>query len=185
MLLPSAAVAEVKRQLTDATNQMHRQAVQATRDFWLSYAKSTRSTASYRAALEDYMDAGLMSASGNILYRRPGGHPSGIDSARLREQLYDLLESVADKPRRLTVAEVAAAFPKATSRTTAWHPGIRLNGRTLTFGAGENKDVRDEFASHPVGGALYRALAQVAWTRNSGSYSWGSDEYLMDAARSD
>lgn len=182
--LPAASVAAVKQALRDATNAGHDQARAAAATFWEDYAKRTRSPCLYRERLEQWLRAGArtrLSAAAVVV----GPHPSGLNDHDL-DRLHDLLEAVADKPRKLTAADIQQRFPKVTNRAGTFAVGaeatIRLDGRELTWHVRENNHAVEVTYDQPVMCALMNALSQMKWTRATGGTRWGADEYATDAA---
>lgn len=187
VLLPAGAVPTVKKSLRDVTNALHETAQRAAHTFWEQYAQRTRSTRLYNERLEAYLHLSESSSRSHGFYSVPE-HPSGLDEESLVE-LHHLLVSVAERPHKLTSAEVAQAFPKATNRALNFDVGheatISIRGRTLRWHVNENNHAVDRAHEHPVMRTLFTALNRVKWTRGTGGTSWGSNEYADDAAQSD
>lgn len=76
----------------------------------------------------------------------------------------------------------ALAYP-STNRTSSWRCGeasISLEGRHLTWDVPENNHAVDHAHESWLGKALFTQLGRVKWTRGSGGYFVGNNEYNDD-----
>lgn len=80
-----------------------------------------------------------------------------------------------------TQARIDRYMPKATNKTTHFdveEGGIAFNNakRVVIWSVPRNNHACEKAREHPVGSALFRALARVAWTRKTGGSVIGNDE---------
>lgn len=78
----------------------------------------------------------------------------------------------------------ALAYP-STNRTSHWRCGeasISLEGRHLTWEVPDNNHAVDHARASWLGKALFDQLARVNWTRGSGGYFVGNNEYNQDSS---
>lgn len=74
------------------------------------------------------------------------------------------------------------AYP-STNRTSDWRCGeasVSLEGRHLTWDVPENNHAVDHAHDSWLGRALFAQLDRVKWTRGSGGYFVGNNEYNAD-----
>lgn len=72
-----------------------------------------------------------------------------------------------------------------TNRTSTWRCGeasIELEGRHLTWDVPDNNHAVDHARASWLGQALFDQLAHINWTRGSGGYFVGNNEYNQDTS---
>jgi hypothetical protein len=186
VLLPAAAVPEVKKALREAHNRHADAVYDHAKAFWKRHA--TQSRTKYTAAVDAYVSA-LRPSSG-----RSGYYATEFSSADLLAgdlhhvlSLLDHTTQRASKPLRgATWADMGhAGLAKATNRDVSFGAGdgvVSFDGRTLRWHTDQNKRSIERFESSVVGAALYAALDRVTWSRGTGGAARGQDEYGVDAA---
>lgn len=87
----------------------------------------------------------------------------------------------ASKGRKPTAEHWKKAFSApTTNRTRNWSCGeaaVRLEGRHLTWDVPDNNHAVDHARASWLGQALFAQLARINWTRGSGGYFVGNNEY--------
>lgn len=113
-------------------------------------------------------------------YRFRSAHAAGDD-----ETWFSLCQLFSVSKGRKPTAEhwkKALAYP-ATNRTTTWHcdeASVELDGRHLTWDVPDNNHAVDHAHDSWLGKALFAQLDRVTWTRGSGGYFVGNNEYNDD-----
>lgn len=184
IILPSAAVAPLKKQLRDFTNRLH--ADVRARAVRIHKEIRTTSVTKYRAE--------LTRRSGRV----HGGREAKLGYLGLVEHLaYDVLEGICRDAERggvklhqATVADVEQIAPKATNRTTVFavhdqygcpEASIDFDGRKVTWDVMEGNRNCENARASALGGTFFDALRRVTWTRGSGGVVVGNDEYNEDS----
>ncbi|PZT90131.1 MAG: hypothetical protein DI630_31405 [Gordonia sp. (in: high G+C Gram-positive bacteria)] len=96
------------------------------------------------------------------------------------------LESLfyASKGRKPTAEHWKSSLAApSTNRTREWRCGeatVSLEGRNLTWDVPDNNHAVDHARETWLGKALFTQLAKVKWTRGSGGYFVGNNEYNGD-----
>lgn len=196
--LPSAAVAPLKKALREHTNDFHaRVRKEAVR---LHKKMGTRSTAKYRKALFEAERAswdrpGPRSVS-NSFYANWGAPPKpstqtpdDMVSNAAFEVLWTVLHFAERGEKTLhvpTVADVEQVAPRPTNRTNHFpirthrggtEGGITFDGRTVTWNVMENNHAVENAHEAPLAAVFFNYLDSVKWTRGTGGYGTGNNEY--------
>lgn len=196
VLLPSAAVKQVRDKVWGVHNKIHDRAMELCQEFWREH--STRSVKTYEAEVKTFRErSNQISTQASRSWQ--GATDESVHEMAARQLAEELLERVSRsapdgswlgqgkvRPRRVTVRDLEQMEPKATTRTKSVCPGecsISFEGRTLHWHVSENNHAVERAYEHPVAQALMAALDKVQWTRGTGGSFWGSDEYADDAAR--
>ena len=180
--LPSVAVAPLRATLNTYTNTLHAKVVATIHEFWAKSAKQTRSSKLYTERLNIFIDAlyKANSASSRSIYNW-SPRSAGAYTDEQVSQIKWMLEGAAQKPHKLTLAEISKTFPKAINRTTSWsvglEAGISLKGRVITWFTGDNNHSVETAHEEPLAGIFFGFLSKVKWTRGTGGVGTGNDEY--------
>lgn len=189
LLLPAAAVAPLKKHLRETINGFRAEV--------LAEAKRIHRGIDTRSSKRYHREVQASQLSAAATFRRHGGHRF--------EQVYlaalDLLDSTNDyhwrekrAPRQVTSEDMTReGFPVLTNRSTVYpvvgglsgllvdgDAFLSITGRTVLWEVQENnravEDARDTLAAR----ALFGYLDGIRWTRSTGGYGVGNDEYHQD-----
>jgi hypothetical protein len=182
LLLPAAAVAEVKKALRDANNAHVDAVYRHAKAFWKAHA--TQSRTKYAAAAETYVE---------VLTPRTNHYDATAHSAA--DQLAGDLSSVLAMVERDTRGRslrgatwddmARCGLTKASNRDVQFGSddgSVIFDGRTIRWRTDQYKRSVERFENSGVGVALFAALGKVAWTRGTGGVAYAQDEYGVDVA---
>lgn len=172
LVLPTAAVSALRKDLTDATNRHHDAVLAECLRLWNGPIAKTSSAKLFRERLN-----------------------AAMTSARLPEavsnDVYYVMESLiggyqgSSAPRTPRASDVERMAPKANSRTVDFGGGnewsIRIDGAKLSYHSGDNKSQVERARAHPIVAAMFRNLARISWTRATGGVFAGNDEYNSES----
>lgn len=172
IILPAAAVAQVKEKVRKAQNQLAASVYTEVKRFWVEDAKRTRSTRGYMTAYDAYIQR-------NQRWPRLPEEAQNI--------AYQVLEDLSQAPRQATWADLERCdLSRANNRDNRFLLGettIYFAGREVSWHVSENNNACERAHQHPVAKAFFSALNQVNWTRGSGGVILGNDEYNRDAGK--
>lgn len=166
IVLPTAAVAQIKQALRKAQNEMH--------DAVLAEAKRLEPI---------YVDQ----------KPRRAHFPAGLPETRSEAAgyAYDVIVSrFCDRVGKAKTGRVVPADlrwvvgERATNRTTSFHCGaasVTFDGRKLHWEVADNNHAVDTARAQFLWRTLEQALRSVKWTRGTGGIIAGNDEYNEDA----
>lgn len=180
--LPSKDVAAVKGAVRDTANRLH----DNTRARVIALHKSFATTS--RTKYTERLNAATQA------------HYRAFDDTYARRSHDDLLASDAcafailhcrlmnapegKAPKQPTISDIARFAPRYTSRDTRFQCGsdatITFEGRTVHYVVSENNHAREHADRDPIVRAFFAALNRVNWTRGTGGYTVGNDEYNRD-----
>lgn len=189
LVLPSAAVAPLKKHLRETINGFRAEV--------LAEAKRIRRGIGTRSPEKYHREVQAKQLS--IAASR--GRSAGDRSKRVHLAALDLLESTSTHhwqekraPRQVTSEDMTReGFPVLTNRSTVYpvvgglsgllvdgDAFLSITGRTVLWEVQENnravEDARDTLAAR----ALFGYLDGIRWTRSTGGYGVGNDEYHQD-----
>lgn len=180
IILPSAAVAPLKKSLRDTGNKLHNAVLAECRAWWAK--NKTQSLDRYRQRLEE--------SSYNVVQAWQGGQrlrvPREQVALKYEESLRALQKIQFDsqfdgKPlRQVQVADLNRIAPRYTNRDTVFHCGeadIVFNDRNVIWTVSENNHAVDRAREHLLAKKFFQELKKVKWTRGSGGVIVGNDEY--------
>jgi len=171
LILPHAAVVAVRTAVVSAYNQ--------------------RQTADYTLALRFH--ASLVAAGKGKRGFSYASALSGLVQAHQTDDDGDgtwtiertILPRGATKPRLPRLKEFPHLPLRAKSVTvTLGEATIRFAGAVVRWETGENNHQVDRAHSHPIAHVFFAALEQVVWTRGSGGFGVGNDEYRRESQQS-
>jgi hypothetical protein len=187
LVLPSAAVAPLKKLLRDWTNELHEAVRAEAVRMHKEVAKGTRSARLYRERLE---------AEDHAYRERSRYRPPEARAEMVRACARAVLGHMVSHAERQgaathqpTVADVDAVVARATNRTDDFavlraagcqQATVRFQGRALTWHVPEGNHAVDEAHSCPLGQVFFAALDKVAWTRGTGGAAAYNTEYARD-----
>lgn len=175
--LPAAQVAPLKRMLREAVNDLH----EKTRAEAVRRHKSanTRSVDEYAKRLKIDTWGGF-----------------GKQNTMLDATVYAVLQHVWSEAKNgrtplhvPTVADVSRVVPKLTAKANAFPviglwgfhaASITFEGRRVTWDVDENNHAVDSAHEAPLAKDFFAALDRVNWTRATGGYGVGNNEYNRD-----
>lgn len=196
--LPSTAVAPLKKALREHTNDFHTRV----RDEAVRLHKKigTRSVAKYRKALFAAQRASWdeprprsVTSSFYANWSAPSKPSTRVSSEMVTQTAFDVLQTMlhfAERGEKAlhvpTVADVEREAQKATNRTTQFQVHtprggsegvITFRGRTVTWDIGENNHAVEAAHEAPLAAVFFAYLDSVKWTRGTGGYGVGNNEY--------
>lgn len=182
IVLPSVAIAPLRATLNTYTNTLHTKVVATVHEFWAKSAKQTRSSKLYTERLSLFIEALYKAnATSSFSLYNYSPRPTGAYTNEQISQIRWLLEGIAAKPHKLTLAEIGKTFPKAINRTTSWsvglEAGISLKGRVISWWTGDNNHSVETAHEEPLAGVFFAFLNKLNWTRGTGGVGTGNDEY--------
>lgn len=180
--LPSASVAGLKKALRDHTNKFHAEVrAEAVR---LHKSMGTRSVKKYEEALR---------AAEVASWNSPRNESMAEATARsiLSSAVYSAERRIANGETGVTmnqptVADVEREAPRATNRTTTFYvhterggveATITFDGRVVTWSVEENNRAVENAHEGPLARVFFAYLARITWTRGTGGYGVGNNEY--------
>lgn len=179
--LPTSEFARLRQILQKADTDRKEGIFGHTQSFWGGLtAKEKRDPQAYREALRRY--------TGSLRKPRPGHlYPTAEASAMadaVGERLH--LRYGQDKPRRVLRADMD--FP--TNRTTGFRLGeagiaFDRDNSTVHWDVPRNNHAVDTAHGHPLAQAFFSALDDIRWTRGTGGWVSGSNEYRDEHADPD
>lgn len=181
--LPAAAVAPLKRTLRDYVNTLHDEVRRTAVTLHRGFATTSRSR--YHTALRNEMEqrAGLRNDARSTYVR--------MLACKVLMRMMEDTERAGTGLRQPTVADVDRVAPRVTSATTVFscrdtaqgyeQATISFDGRTVTYTVPENNHQRDYADETPLVQLFYREMSRIRWTRGTGGYTVGNDEYNRDS----
>lgn len=187
IILPNAEVAKIKKALREHANQFHADV----RAKAVSVHKSI-GTRSVKLYTQKFHDMTWSHEAGR------GRRATSVYDEAVKSTAYRVLERMIEDVHRgydndalhvPTVADVDQFAPRATNRTNGFFviglsgfcsATVTFDGRTVTWDVPEgNHNVEGAHAS-PLALVFFEALDSVKWTRGTGGYGTGNDEYNED-----
>lgn len=195
ILLPAKEVPALHKALRDTHNELRTMALTRAKDLHRSIA--TSSPKKYREALIETRRAQQARAS------RPGFFGTSVRCAPVLSRIADTMayallnevnggtwgearETKPAAPRTPTTTDMDRLMTTATSRTKSFpiisngdYPegSLVFEGRTLTWSVTENKNAVRDAHDGPTAHVFFGYLDKLTWTRGSGGYGVGNDEY--------
>lgn len=177
ILLPSAEVAGLKQALREWANKFHADVRAEAVRLHKAELGGTRSQRVYTERLR-------------AAYSQTRGR-SAVRTAALGvlEQILRDAQAGRGTLHQPTVADVERRAQRATNRTTRFTVAdtegyecayITIEGRTLTWQVPESNHAVERAHEAPLARILFTRLARVTWTRGTGGYLVGNDEYNRD-----
>lgn len=196
LVLPSAAVAQVKKSVRDEHNAIFEAVRAETKRFWVDLAKRTRS-------VEKYMEAAQAYECGEDRPRRPisfsaYGSPTAASRREdlVRDIAGDVVAAIGWEAKRgqgtlhqATVEDIKrhGFIEKATNRTTTFTVAreglIAFDGRNVTWNSGYDNRQVERAHEDPVAIVFFAALKKIAWSRGTGGVICEHTENDTERAR--
>lgn len=193
LVLPSAAVAQVKGALREHCTKFHQDVRAEVDRQHREVGKGTRSAKVYRQRLNAARAARWAYSAAHPTSGFNRGPSAGEAYAQtVRDAAGQVLEQmVTDAEGRYraeplpvhkpTVSEVSREAPTATNRTTVFRvdgeASVAFDGRRVSWSVSENNHAVDTARNSPLGMVFFTALDKVKWTRGTGGTLVGNDEY--------
>jgi len=198
--IPRTEMAGLHKTLRDHVNK-HHDAVRAhVTAMHKEIGQGTRSVKIYRERFNAFENS-FLSGRDRII----GSNSWGIQRATTA-QLEDtiakatalrVIESMLDTARRdadkgihqPTVAEISIHAPKVTNRTATFpvitrygseEGTITFKSNVVTWNVPEGNHAVEDAHEAPLGQVFFDALSKIKWTRTSGGYGTGNNEYNRD-----
>jgi hypothetical protein len=187
LLLPAAAVSDLKKSLREWTNTFHADVRTEAVHLHKTVLGSTRSTRLYRERLAGIHEAPMTDQWG----RHPQSATTMVKAAA-RQVLERILFDHEHNQVALhqpNVSDVEKVAPRATNRTTTFnvvtldgHPNatISFDARTVTWAVAENNRAVEEARKAPIAVTFFAALNRLVWTRGTGGHFVGNNEFNRD-----
>lgn len=188
--LPSAEFARVRQAVETADRARKERVFAQTQEFWKGLTRKQQTDpAAYQAAVRAfthrlYTDGEVQATGG--WYGRPSRPAPNADIAwDVQGQLGRACWSTPDGARREPAVPrrvLQADMDYPTNRTTDFHRGgaslsFDRAASTVTWDVGENNHAVEHARETSMGKAFFEALEQVRWTRGTGGWFTGNDEY--------
>jgi hypothetical protein len=180
IILPSAAVAPLRKTLRDAANAHAANVLALCLSQWNGPLGKTTSVRLFNERLR------------NITIT-PNGWGRGTE--KVISDAYQVLDDLTRgtwngkgftvvRPRTPRATDVDKVAPRANTRTTTfsgddWH--VAIDGSRLIWSVSDNNHSIERAHEHPVVVALFRALNAIKWTRATGGTIVGNDEYNQES----
>lgn len=181
ILIPSAEWADFKSEIREAWNSMQERRYNLALKVWkhikkegkgkrgFDYHEAAREAVKRFARRRDVQDSSFYQDIRSAIFVRRD------DQGRLEHR---------DKPLKPRKKD----FPTKSNRDNEFHFGdatIRFDNdeRTLRWSVAENNHAVERSREHPVAKAMFKALRQVDWTRNSGGVFRANDEYNRESGK--
>lgn len=199
--IPRPEMAGLHKTLRDAVNGHHEAVRTHATALHKEIGQGTRSVKLYFERLEAYkrkqwQDASKAPGITSWSYRAPSA--AAIASAIAKDVALDVIENMLHTAKRdpekgihqPTVTEVTKLAPKVTNRTAEFQVTgeggsvdayISFKGNVITWDVPENNHAVDRAHEAPLGVAFFAALGKIKWTRTSGGYGTGNDEYRRES----
>jgi hypothetical protein len=197
--VPSAEMAGLHKKLRDWTNNHHDLVRAQTALLHKEIGQGTRSVKLYTDRLDAFeramWDREAQVQSSGWGYRKPAESTVADTRAKhaalevLRHMLYGAGRVDVKGIHQPTVAEIAKHAPKVTNRTASFDcigndgtsdATISFKGNVVTWNVPGGNRSRDRAHETALAGIFFAALNQVKWTRTSGGFATGNDEYNRD-----
>lgn len=186
VLLPAAAVADVKKSLRDTHNAHVDKVYDHAKRFWKHHG--TQSRDKYRDAVDAYTQS-LEPSRSTWGWKAGTAEQGEALSKSVREVLRDVERNTrGGNLRGVTWDDMdQAGLGKKTNRDTRFSTfndglaGIEIDGRTVKWHTDEDRRAVERFHTDPMGRSLRRALNDVTWTRGTGGVSRTDDENAAES----
>lgn len=174
--VPSADFSKIRQAVQKEETRHLQEVFDLTQEFWKGLTRKQQTDrGEYGRAIHTFMEQkGRVRAhfSSDPWRNRPG------DWTRDKALLGFNAAVSRSKPARVLKTDMA--FP--TNRTTEFgNDGCRISfvkaANTIQWSVGENKNARERAHATPWARALFKALDEVRWTRGTGGFFEGNDEY--------
>lgn len=181
-VLPTKAVLPLRRTIKAEYDAHRAEVIRLTEDLWTRFTaakaryaaanRRPRQVVVYAEVLDPFLD-----------HHRDSAYRSGLDLGTVT-LLHDLLSAHRDRPTRVTKAEVNAllpVLPASWRQVSSGELTVAIHGRTLHWHVSENNHAVEQTHASRVGRAVVKALDAIEWTRGSGGYAVGNDEYCRES----
>ena len=185
--LPSAEFAKVRQAVADADMKTKAELFEHSQAFWKSLTtKQKTDYPSYVAAFNEWEKKHTVTRRSGF-----GSWGSTYEESTLPDGLQELVRAyggwygnqAGQKPAR--VLKENMDFP--TNRTTAFRTGYGDGGihfdkstNSVEWVVNENNHAVEHAHASPLAQSFFDAIKNVRWTRNTGGYFTGNDEYNQD-----
>ena len=177
--LPSAEFSRLRQELAAIDLSEKKRLFDASQDFWKSL------TAKQRIDSNAHEQAWFAYDKAHTTRRYRGGMWGGTEEvSSLPSDLADLILHNARRGKPARILKEQIEFP--TNRTTQFRVGLEAvitfdkSTSSVEWGVSENNHAVQEAHDHYLGRKLFELLKTVKWTRGTGGYLYGNDEYSRD-----
>jgi hypothetical protein len=182
VVLPSAEFGRIRKMFEEAERARKTELFAHTQTFWKGLtAKQKRDRNAYRDALDVYIGTEKAKAPRqpyNPWYRTDNSAADAVE-----QKMDDLSEFLEHHPhRRATVADMEYPTNRTLGFGTGSHGYVSFDRETnaVTWSVSENNHAVEDAHESPEWATLQDALSSVKWTRGTGGYFTGNDEYNTD-----
>lgn len=198
-LLPTAAITPLRKALLSAANAEQTNVLTCATAIYdnlqsdtgrmkaLKKALKVNSRMSAEDVLFNVANALDPPSSGNMWHYKPEKWSDNVRNKAIDILLKYDVEKKTLKLRR-PLKKHAPLLPASTLDFSAGHDGhirIDLKKRTVSWTVNRNSRAVEDARESRVGGAFFKALNSVNWTRGTGGHITETNEYAEDAARDD
>lgn len=187
--LPTKDVTKVKTFLREYTNALHDEVKVAA--VALHKEVGTTSKARYSVRLRSIEEASWeTNAADRRRYTSSQLERRSVVNTLARRVLEHMIRNLGPRnPHQPTTADVEEIVPRATTKITDYclydkngsvAAFVTLNGKVLTYRVEENNHAVDDANETPIVQALFSLLGSITWTRGTGGYTSGNNEYNRD-----